>query len=37
MNERSEEALGEARDILIKQKQDGIVKAYLSWMKPRIR
>ena len=28
MNERSEEALGEARDILIKQKQDGIVKAY---------
>ena len=28
MNERSEEALGEARDVLIKQKQDGIVKAY---------
>ena len=29
LNERSEEALGKVRDLLIKQKQDGIVQGYL--------
>ena len=30
LNERSEEALGKVRDLLIKQKQDGIVQGYLT-------